>query len=75
MTPQEMENGRRAIARECKQELEDNKPLNDVKRKSTLSKYLNKFTTWLSPDQLKKTTVKIWLSVYIEKLHKEEKHG
>ncbi|WP_273840289.1 hypothetical protein [Providencia rettgeri] len=75
MTPQEMENGRRAIAKECKQELEKNKPLNDVKRKSILSKYLNKFTTWLSPDQLKKTTVNIWLSVYVEKLHKEEKHG
>ncbi|HEM7134072.1 TPA: hypothetical protein U2I51_003580 [Providencia rettgeri] len=75
MTLQEMENGRRAIARECKQELENNKPLNDVKRKSILSKYLNKFTAWLSPDQLKKTTVNIWLSVYVEKLHKEEKHG
>lgn len=75
MTPQVVENGRRAIARECKQELEKNKPLNDVKRKSILSKYLNKFTTWLSPDQLKKTTVNIWLSVYVEKLHKEEKNG
>ena len=70
-----LENGRRAIARECKQELENNKPLNDVKRKSILNKYLNKFATWLSPDQLKKTTVNIWLSVYVEKLHKEEKHG
>ncbi|HGI5213759.1 TPA: hypothetical protein ACJTPC_001788 [Providencia alcalifaciens] len=69
------ENGRRAIARECKKELKNNKPLNDVKRKSILNKYLNKFATWLSPDQLKKTTVNIWLSVYVEKLHKEEKHG
>lgn len=33
MTPQEMENGRRKVARDCKQELEKNKPLNDVKRK------------------------------------------
>nr|WP_282490191.1 hypothetical protein [Providencia alcalifaciens] len=70
-----LENGRRAIAREWKKELENNKPLNDVKRKSILNKYLNKFATWLSPDQLKKTTVNIWLSVYVEKLHKEEKHG
>lgn len=69
------ENGLRGIARECKKELEDSMPLNDIKRKSILSKYLNKFTTWLSPDQLKKTTVNIWLSVYVEKLHKEEKHG
>ncbi|WOB87321.1 MULTISPECIES: hypothetical protein [unclassified Providencia] len=69
------ENGLRGVAKECKQELENNKPLNDVKRKSILSKYLNKFTTWLSPDQLNKTTVNIWLSVYVEKLHKEEKHG
>ena len=75
MTPQEHENGLRSVARECKKELEKNKPLNDIKRKSILSKYLDRFTIALSPEQLKKTTVTIWLSVYVEKLYKESKNG
>ncbi len=49
MTPQEHENGLRSVARECKKELEKNKPLNDIKRKSILSKYLDRFTVALSP--------------------------
>lgn len=75
MTPQEAENGRRRIARECYHELEANQPLNDDKRRTILQSYLEKFTRMLTEYHFKRSVPALWLSVYVRMIEKEKKYG
>ena len=75
MTPQEAENGRRTIARECYHELDANRPLNDDKRRTILKKHLKQFTSLLTEYHHKRSIPAIWLNVYLFKLEKEMKDG
>lgn len=75
MTPQEAENGRRRIARECYHELEANRPLNDDKRRTILQSYLKKFTQMLTEYHFKRSVPALWLNVYVRMIEKEKKYG
>lgn len=75
MTPQEAENGRRRIARECLKELEANRPLNDGKRRTILQSYLEKFTRMLTEYHFKRSVPALWLNVYVRMIEKEKKYG
>lgn len=75
MTPQEAENGRRRIARECYNELEANRPLNDDKRRTILQSYLEKFTKMLTEYHFKRSVPALWLNVYVRMIEKEKKYG
>lgn len=75
MTPQEAENGRRRIARECLTELEANRPLNDDKRRTILQSYLEKFTRMLTEYHFKRSVPALWLNVCVRMIEKEKKYG
>lgn len=75
MTPQEAENGRRRIARECYHELEANRPLNDDKRRTILQSHLEKFTRMLTEYHFKRSVPALWLNVYVRMIEKEKKYG
>lgn len=75
MTPQEAENGRRRIARECYNKLEANRPLNDDKRRTILQSYLEKFTRMLTEYHFKRSVPALRLNVYVRMIEKEKKYG
>lgn len=75
MTPQEAENGRRTIARECYHELDANRPLNDDKRRTILQSYLKEFTRMLTEYHFNRSVPALWLNVYVRMIEKEKKYG
>ncbi len=77
MTQQEMENGRRDIARECRNELkkimEDEKLTSEIEI-GILNKHLDKFKSLMTSEQLKKYYPVSFLS-YTAKLIDKEKNN
>ncbi|MCL0011642.1 hypothetical protein MKU80_011435 [Providencia rettgeri] len=74
MTPQEMENGRRAIARECRNELKDimkKEKLTSEIEISVLNKHLDKFKSLMTSEQLKKYYPVSFLSYTAKLIDKE----
>lgn len=78
MTPQEMENGRRAIARECRNELkkimEEEKLTSEIEI-SVLNKHLDKFKSLMTSEQLKKYYPVSFLSYTAKQIDKESCDG
>ncbi|HGN1708073.1 TPA: hypothetical protein ACKRTE_003999 [Providencia rettgeri] len=78
MTPQEMENGRRAIARECRNELkkimEEEKLTSEIEI-SVLNKHLDKFKPLMTNEQLKKYYPVSFLSYTAKQIDKESCNG
>lgn len=75
MTPQEHENGLRAVARKCHEELKNyDKITNDISAK-TLLKHLPEFTNLLPPDKKLKYTPNMWLNHYVMTIDKEMNSG
>nr|WP_307862958.1 hypothetical protein [Providencia rettgeri] len=74
MTPQEMENGRRAIARECRDKLKQLKKLSDKQSAAILKDYLPKFQLTLS-EKHKKFPPIMWLTWYVNSIDKEINSG
>ncbi|HEC8328479.1 TPA: hypothetical protein RG647_RS08890 [Providencia rettgeri] len=77
MTPQEMENGRRKVARDCRNELkkimEEEKLTSEIEI-SVLNKHLDKFKSLMTSEQLKKYYPVSFLS-YTAKLIDKEKNN
>nr|WP_282559044.1 hypothetical protein [Providencia heimbachae] len=74
MTPQEMENGRRAVARECRDKLKQLKKLSDKQSTAILKDYLPKFQLTLS-EKHKKFPPIMWLTYYVNSIDKEINSG
>ncbi|AVL75825.1 MULTISPECIES: hypothetical protein [Providencia] len=75
MTPQEMENGRRAIARDCRNELKDimkKEKLTSEIEISVLNKHLDKFKSLMTSEQLKKYYPVSFLSYTAKQIDKEK---
>lgn len=75
MTPQEMENGRRAIARECRNELKDimkKEKLTSEIEIIVLNKHLDKFKSLMTSEQLKKYYPVSFLSYTAKQIDKEK---
>ncbi|MGJ3354698.1 hypothetical protein [Providencia sp. Je.9.19] len=78
MTPQEMENGRRKIARECRNELLDimkKEKLTSEIEISVLNKHLDKFKQLMTSEQLKKYYPVSFLSYTAKQIDKESCNG
>ncbi|PQQ22670.1 hypothetical protein [Photorhabdus hindustanensis] len=75
MNDQVLENGRRAIARECLSELTSLSKYDDKAVTAILDKYTPKFKLIMSEHQKKKASPKNWLSQYVRNLQKECKNG
>ncbi|HEC8346189.1 TPA: hypothetical protein RG646_RS07245 [Providencia rettgeri] len=77
MTPQEMENGRRKVARDCRNELkkimEEEKLTSEIEI-SVLNKHLDRFKSLMTSEQLKKYYPASFLS-YTAKLIDKEKNN
>lgn len=74
MTPQEMENGRRAIARECRNELKklmEEERLTSEIEIGVLNKHLDKFKSLMTNEQLKKYYPVSFLSYTAKQIDKE----
>lgn len=75
MTPQEHENGLRAVVRKCHTELKKyDKITNEISTK-TLLKHLPEFTKYLPPDKKIKYTPNMWLNHYVMTIDKEINSG
>lgn len=77
MTPQEMENGRRAIARECRNELKDilkKEKLTSEIEIRVLNKHIDRFKSLMTNEQLKRYYPVSFLS-YTAKLIDKEKNN
>ncbi|EMT6577491.1 hypothetical protein WMR74_003542 [Providencia rettgeri] len=78
MTPQEMENGRRAVARDCRNELkkimEEEKLTSEIEI-SVLNKHLEKFKSLMTNEQLKKYYPVSFLSYTAKQIDKESCNG
>nr|ELR5255301.1 hypothetical protein [Providencia rettgeri] len=75
MTPQEMENGRRKIARDCRNELKDiikKEKLTSEIEISVLNKHLDKFKSLMTREQLKKYYPVSFLSYTAKQIDKEK---
>lgn len=75
MTPQEMENGRRKIARDCRNELKDimkKEKLTSEIEISVLNKHLDKFKSLMTSEQLKKYYPVSFLSYTAKQIDKEK---
>ncbi|THB29057.1 hypothetical protein [Providencia sp. MGF014] len=75
MTPQEMENGRRAVARDCRNELKDimkKEKLTSEIEISVLNKHLDKFKSLMTSEQLKKYYPVSFLSYTAKQIDKEK---
>ncbi|HEM7189661.1 TPA: hypothetical protein U2I61_004198 [Providencia rettgeri] len=78
MTPQEMENGRRAIARDCRNELKDimkKEKLTSEIEISVLNKHIDKFKSLMTNEQLKKYYPVSFLSYTAKQIDKESCNG
>ncbi|EMK3755942.1 hypothetical protein V8167_001490 [Providencia rettgeri] len=75
MTPQEMENGRRAIARECRDKLKRLKKLSDKQSAAILKSFLPTFTLTLTKEHLAKYPANMWLNYYVRTIDKEINSG
>lgn len=75
MTPQEMENGRRKIARDCRDKLKLLKKLNDKQSTAILKYYLPTFTLTLTKEHLEKCPANMWLNYYVRTIDKEINSG
>ncbi|OHT23122.1 hypothetical protein A3Q29_06730 [Providencia stuartii] len=75
MTPQEMENGRRKVARDCRNELkkimEEEKLTSEIEI-SVLNKHLDKFKSLMTNEQLKKYYPVSFLSYTAKQIDKEK---
>lgn len=71
MTPQEMENGRRNIARECLKELKKTPNLNDTQTAVILDKYTPRF----KPLNHMRFSTKSVLGYYMRIIQKEMRDG
>ncbi|WP_275076654.1 hypothetical protein [Providencia rettgeri] len=74
MTPQEMENGRRKVARDCRNELKriaDEEKLTSEIEISVLNKHLDKFKSLMTCEQLKKYYPVSFLSYTAKLIDKE----
>ncbi|RXN69219.1 hypothetical protein D0Z62_20625 [Providencia rettgeri] len=78
MTPQEMENGRRKVARDCRNELkkimEEEKLTSEIEI-SVLNKHLDKFKSLMTNEQLKKYYPVSFLSYTAKQIDKESCNG
>ncbi|MBQ0339638.1 hypothetical protein J9236_00085 [Providencia rettgeri] len=74
MTQQEMENGRRAIARECRDKLKQLKKLSDKQSTAILKDYLPKFKLTLTKEHKKFPPI-MWLTWYVNSIDKEINNG
>lgn len=75
MTPQEMENGRRKIARDCRNELKDimkKEKLTSEMEITVLNKHIDKFKSLMTNDQLKKYYPVSFLSYTAKQIDKEK---
>lgn len=70
MNEQILENGRRKIARECRDKLKQLKKLSDKQSTAILKDYLPKFQLTLS-EKHKKFPAIMWLNYYVMKLDRE----
>ncbi|MBQ0327804.1 hypothetical protein J9231_08055 [Providencia rettgeri] len=78
MTPQEMENGRRKIARDFRNELKDimkKEKLTSEIEISVLNKHLDKFKSLMTSEQLKKYYPVSFLSYTAKQIDKESCNG
>ncbi|OHV54921.1 hypothetical protein BB987_09395 [Photorhabdus temperata] len=71
MSEQIYENGRRAIAKECLNELTQLSKYDDKAVTAILDKYTQRFKLIMSEHQMRKSTPKAWLSQYVRNLQKE----
>lgn len=78
MTPQEMENGRRKVARDCRNKLKDiskkQKLTSEISIK-VISEYLNEFTLLMTSEQLAKYYPVSFLSYTAKQIDKESCDG
>lgn len=75
MTPQEMENGRRTVARECRNELRarmEKEKLTTEIEISVLNKHLDRFKSLMTSEQLKKYYPVSFLSYTAKQIDKEK---
>lgn len=75
MNDQVYENGRRAIAKECLNELTQLSKYDDKAVTAILDKYTQQFKLIINEHQRRKSTPKVWLSQYVRNLQKECKNG
>ncbi len=78
MTIQEMENGRRKIARDFRNELHDMKKKGKLTTEieiSVINKYLNRFRSLMTNEQLKKYYPVSFLSYTARYIDKESNNG
>ncbi len=75
MNEQILENGRRKIARECRDKLKQLKKLSDKQSTAILKSYLPTFTLTLTKEHLAKCPAHMWLNYYVMKLDKEINNG
>lgn len=66
-----LENGRRKIARECRDKLKQLKKLSDKQSAAILKDYLPTFTLTLTKEHLAKCPANMWLNYYVMRLDKE----
>ncbi|NHB93549.1 hypothetical protein [Photorhabdus cinerea] len=72
MNEQVLENGRRAIARECLSELTALEKYDDKAATAILDKYTQQFKLIMNEHQKKKASPKGWLSQYVRDIRKEK---
>ena len=66
-----LENGRRKIARECRDKLKQLKKLSDKQSTAILKDYLPTFTITLTKEHLAKCPANMWLNYYVRTIDKE----
>ncbi|MBD2811873.1 hypothetical protein ID853_13490 [Xenorhabdus sp. Vera] len=71
--PNTFENGRRQVARECRNELKQHPKRTDQQTNQILTKYLPRFETAMSPHQKSKFLPVMWLRHYVDMIDKEMK--
>ena len=71
MTPQEHENGLRAVARKCHKELKKHDKITNEISTKTLLKHLPEFTKYLPSDKKQKYTPNMWPNHYVMTIDKE----
>lgn len=71
MNEQILENGRRKIARECRDKLKQLKKLSDKQSAAILKSFLPTFTITLTKEHLVKCPANMWLNYYVRTIDKE----
>ena len=75
MNEQILENGRRKIARECRDKLKQLKKLSDKQSTAILKSYLPTFTLTLTKEHLAKCPANMRLNYYVMTIDKEINNG